>query len=145
MRKNQADPQPEKADNTSIEDKNRRLAILAARAMHEQRAENIMVIDLRKLVDYADYFVIGSASSMARMRGIVRRVEKIMLKNGGKRLNQPDRDAAWALADFGDILVHVFDTKARDFYQLEDLWLDAPKLKWQETKEETNAKGQNNQ
>lgn len=143
MAKNQADRKPEKADNipeasvkeaakAAVEDKNRRLAILAARAMDEQRAEEIFVLDLRKLVDYADYFVIGSASSMTRMRGIVRRVASVLAKNGGKRLNQPDRDGSWALADFGDVLVHVFDSQARDFYRLEDLWLDAPRVEWRE-------------
>lgn len=132
MRKKHATRRGKNADTIVIEDKNRLLAILAARAMHEQRAEDILVLDLRELLDYADYFVIGSASSMTRMRGIIRRVDKILTKNGGKRLNQPDRDAAWALADFGDVLVHVFDTNARNFYQLEELWLDAPQVEWQD-------------
>lgn len=134
MPKNQSGQKRKNADNKLIEDKNRQLAILAARAMHEQRAEDILILDLRKLADYADYFVIGSASSMARMRGIARRVEKVLIKHGGKRLNQPDNDAAWALADFGDVLVHVFDVHARQFYQLEDLWLDAPQVEWRDEK-----------
>ncbi len=113
-----------------VERKNRRLAILAANAMDEQRAEDIVVLDMRGLVDYADYFVIGSASSLARIKGVTRRVEQIMAKNGGKRLTEPDRDTGWVLADFGDILVHVFDEQAREFYQLEDLWGDAPRVEW---------------
>lgn len=139
MRKNHAERMRKNADTILIEDKNRSLAILAARAMHEQRAEDILVLDLREFVDYADYFVIASASSMTRMRGIVRRVEKILTKNGGKRLNQPDNDAAWALADFGDILVHVFDSSARNFYQLEDLWPDAPQVDWRDKVKLDNA------
>lgn len=115
-----------------VERKNRELAILAARAMHEQRAEDIVILDLRSLADYADFFVIGSASSLTRMRGVSRRVEQVLLKRGAKRLNQPDREAAWVLADFGDILVHVFDNEAREFYRLEDLWGDAPTVEWQE-------------
>ncbi len=119
------------ATYADIGEKNRTLAILAARAMDEQRAEDIVVLDLRKLIDYADYFVVGSASSFARMRGIARRVETVLAKHGGKRLNQPDRESAWVLADFGDILVHVFDARAREFYRIEDLWGDAPRLQWE--------------
>ena len=115
-----------------IEEKNRELAILAALAMDEQRAEDVVILDLRTLIDYADYFVVGSASSLARMRGIARRVESVLSKHGGKRLNQPDRECAWVLADFGDILVHVFDAEARDFYRIEDLWGDAPRVRWED-------------
>lgn len=115
-----------------VEKKNRQLAILAARSMDEQRAEEIVVLDMRGLVDFADYFVIGSASSLARMRGIARFVERQLLKHGGKRLNQPDRESNWVLADFGDILVHVFDVQAREFYRLEDLWGDAPTVDWRD-------------
>ncbi len=114
------------------ERKNRELAVLAALAMHEQRAEDVVVLDMRALVDYADFFVIGSASSLTRMRGIARQVERVLAKNGGRRLNQPDRDGAWVLADFGDILVHVFDDRAREFYRLEDLWGDAPRIRWED-------------
>ncbi len=116
---------------TDMDRKNRELAILAARTMHEQRAEDIVVLDLRALIDYADYFVIGSAASLARTRGVAGKVESVLLQNGGKRLNQPDRESAWTLVDFGDVLAHVFDAEARDFYRLEDLWGDAPRIEWQ--------------
>ncbi len=117
---------------TDIDAKNRELAILAALTMDEQRAEDIVILDLRKLIDYADYFVVGSASSLARMRGVARRVESVLAKHGGKRLNQPDRESVWVLADFGDVLVHVFDTTAREFYRIEDLWGDAPRVRWED-------------
>lgn len=119
-------------DGYSVERKNRDLAAMAAVAMHEQRAEDIIVLDMRGLIDYADFFVIGSAASLTRMRGVARWVEKVLTKNGGKRLNQPDRDASWILVDFGDVLVHVFDDQAREFYRLEDLWGDAPHIEWRD-------------
>ncbi len=119
-------------ESTDIDDKNRELAIQAALAMHDQRAEEIVVLDLRTLVDYADYFVIASASSLTRMRGIVKRVEQVLEKLGGKRLNKPEPEAAWILADFGDVIIHIFDSTAREFYRLEDLWGDAPRLDWEQ-------------
>ncbi|MCC8190008.1 MAG: ribosome silencing factor [Planctomycetes bacterium] len=115
---------------TDIEQKNRDLAVAAAIALHEQRADDIVVLDVRALADYADYFVIASAASSTRMRGAARHVERTLAKRGGKRLNQPDRDAGWILIDFGDILVHIFDTQARDFYRLDELWGDAPEVDW---------------
>lgn len=114
-----------------IDDKNRELAIRAALTMHDQRAEDVIVLDVRALVDYADYFVIGSAASLARLRGVSRKVETVLAGHGGKRLNQPDRESSWALVDFGDVLVHVFDAESRDFYRLEDLWGDAPRIEWE--------------
>ena len=98
--------------------------------MHEQRAEDVIVMDLRSLVDYADYFVVGSADSLTRLRGIARRVDRVMAKQGAKRLNRVERDVGWSLADFGDVLAHVFDRKAREMYRLEDLWGDAPRVEW---------------
>ena len=116
----------------AVERKNHELAILAALTMHEQRAEDVVILDMRGLVDYADFFVIGSAASLARIRGVARQVERVITRNGGRRLNQSDRDVSWVLADFGDVLVHVFDDKAREFYRLEDLWGDAPRVEWQD-------------
>ncbi|MCC8165550.1 MAG: ribosome silencing factor [Planctomycetes bacterium] len=121
-----------KKTNKDIEEKNRELAIQAAVAIHEQRGEDIIILDLRKLVDYADFFVIASASSLSRIRGIARNVERVLAKSGGKRLNQPARETIWVLADFGDVLVHLFDREAREFYRLEDLWSDAPTVEWRD-------------
>lgn len=117
-------------DKEAVESRNRELALLAAGAMDEQRGEDILILDMRDLVDYADFFVICSASSLTRMRGVSRWVEKTLLQQGAKRLNQPDREASWILVDFGDILVHIFDNQAREFYRLEDLWGDAPRVDW---------------
>ncbi len=113
-----------------VERKNRELAIQAALAMHEQRADEVVILDLRGLVDYADFFVIGSAPSLTRMRGIARMVDKRLAKHGGKLLNRPDNEGNWILADYGDVIIHIFDAEARGFYCLEDLWGDAPKIEW---------------
>lgn len=122
------------------EKKNERLAVLAAQTLHGQRAENIAVLDLRQLIDYADFFVIASASSLMRIRGATRAVERALAKAGGKRLNQPDTNTGWALADFGDVLVHVFDNEAREFYRLEELWGDAPLVDWEKSMKRRDGK-----
>jgi ribosome-associated protein len=127
-------------DNRLLDKRNRKLAILAAFAMHERRAEDVLILDIRLLADYADYFVIGSADSLARLRGVVRRVEEVMAKQGAIRLNRAERDSGWALADYGDILIHVFEREARNFYRLEELWGDAPQVKWRDHLPKTGEK-----
>lgn len=119
------------ADIGAAERKNLRLAMLAARSMHEQRGDDIVVLDMRGLAAFADFFVICSASSLTRARGICRLVEKNLAQNGGAALNKPDYGSGWILADFGDVLVHIFDERSRDFYQLEELWGDAPRIDWE--------------
>lgn len=130
-------------NTNAVDEKNRELAILAALTMDEQRAEDVVVLDVRELADYTDYFVVGSASSLARMRGVARRVESVLAKHGGRRLNRPDRESAWVLADFGDILVHVFDPAAREFYRIEDLWGDAPRVPWEDRIRKKEAETEN--
>jgi ribosome-associated protein len=115
-----------------IERRNRELAIISALAMYERRAEDVLILDLRSLIDYADYFVVGSADSLARLRSIARRADQVMAKHGARRLNRTERNVGWILADFGDILVHVFDRKVREFYRIEDLWGDAPRVEWRD-------------
>lgn len=119
-------------EGEGIEGKNRRLAVAAARAMHGRRAEEVAVLDLRGLVDYADYFVIASASSAMRIRGVARAAEKALAEAGGRRLNQPDMRTGWSLLDYGDVIAHVFDPEAREFYRIEDLWGDAPRVEWRD-------------
>jgi iojap-like ribosome-associated protein len=114
------------------EEKNKKLAIAAAVAMHGQRAEDIIILDLRRLIDYADFFVIASASSMSRMRGVAKAAEKAMVKAKSRKLNHPDRETGWSLLDYGDVIIHVFDNEARDYYRIEDLWGDAPRVEWED-------------
>ncbi len=126
------------ARRASVEKENRDKAIAAAVAMYSQRAEDVVILDLRGLVEYTDFFVIGSASSVMRVRGVARAAERAMARAGGKRLNQPDRETGWSLLDYGDVIVHVFDIESRDFYRLEDLWGDAPRIERKRHVKETD-------
>ena len=121
---------PDRAAAEATDKKNRRLAIAAAVAMDSQRAEDVLVLDLRSLIDFADYFVIASASSVMRIRGIAKTVEKSLSSLNARRLNGSKFDTGWALLDYGDVIVHVFDNAAREHYRIEDLWGDAPVLEW---------------
>ena len=79
----------------------------------------------------ADYFIICSATNERQARAIANDLRVRM-----KGLGKPERgvegvsDARWLLQDFNDVVVHVFQTEHRDFYDLEGLWADAPRIRW---------------
>jgi ribosome-associated protein len=110
----------------------RRLASAAARAASSKQAERITVIDVRELITITDYFVICSGTSGRQVDTIADEVVK-ELKAAGVRpvRREGESGAGWHLIDFVDLVVHVFDEEARDFYRLETLWADAPVVDWE--------------
>ncbi len=86
---------------------------------------------MRKLVNFCDYFVICSASSDRQVAAVINGVEEGLSKLGVKvRYKQGVNVSSWALLDLGDVVTHVFEGESREFYGLEHLWQDAPKVKW---------------
>ena len=110
----------------------RRLAATAARAASSKQAERITVIDVRELITITDYFVICSGASDRQVTTIADGVIK-ELKDQGRRpvRREGESGAGWQLIDFVDLVVHVFNEEARDFYRLETLWADAPVVDWE--------------
>ena len=103
-------------------------ANLIAKAALDKKAEDIVIMDMRVVSNIADYFVICNASSTRRVEAISRGIEDALRKEGIKHWHIEGRlEALWVLMDYGDILVHVFHDKVRQFYDLERLWRDAPK------------------
>ncbi len=83
---------------------------------------------MRAVSNIADYYVICSAPSTRRVETIAREIEKELSDRKIKKWHlEGRREALWVLIDYGDIIVHVFHEKTREFYNLERLWHDAPK------------------
>jgi ribosome-associated protein len=106
---------------------------LARRAAHllvDRKATDVVLLDVRGISSYADYFVIASGDSE---RGVIATAEHVRetLKNAGNRtIGTEGFDTGhWVLLDFGEVVVHVFFTEVRAFYDLDGLWADAPKEK----------------
>jgi ribosome-associated protein len=115
----------------AAEKRNETLAARAARECAEKRAENVIVLDLRKICDYTDFFVIATASSSPQMKGIIREIERVMAEEKCRVLSRNGiTEGKWALLDCGDVMVHLFSAECREFYQLETLWGDARKIDW---------------
>lgn len=102
---------------------------LALRALASKKGQNLTVLDLHGLTVIADYFVIATASSPINSKALVDAILDEVRTAGIKGITPEGLgDASWVLLDLGDVIVHVFDAEHRDFYQLERLWIDAPRV-----------------
>lgn len=110
----------------------RDLALAAARAASEKQAERIVILDVRDLIVITDYFVIASGSSDRQVKTVSQEVEEALRVLGTKPVRREgEADARWLLLDFIDVVIHVFASEERDFYDLERLWMDAPRVDWE--------------
>jgi ribosome-associated protein len=109
--------------NTSAES----CARLSAEVAQLEKAEDVVVLDLRGLAGFTDFFVIATAASERRRATIVDAVERgVRERVGRKPIHLEGYPAAgWLLADYVDFVVHVFSPESRELYQLEKLWGDA--------------------
>lgn len=102
---------------------------MAALAADDKRGENIAVLDLRGLSLMTDYFVIVDAVSEVQVRAVANGVRESLEEWGVAAVRREGwDDARWVLLDYGDVVVHVFRTEDREYYDLERLWGDAPRL-----------------
>ncbi len=101
--------------------------VRAAELALDRKAENVIALDLRGISSATDYFVLATGHSDIQVRAIAEHIIEEMTGNGIRPLHVEGLDRArWVLLDFVDFVVHVFHPVAREFYQLELLWGDAP-------------------
>ena len=93
----------------------------------DRKGEDIVAIDLRKVAEFADYFMICTGTSDVQVRALADAVIEGMKEAGQRPLHVEGYDSRkWVLIDFVDVVVHVFQPEEREFYALERLWGDAP-------------------
>jgi ribosome-associated protein len=104
--------------------------LVAAAAAASKTDEPTVVLDVGELLGITDHFVITSGSNGRQVRTIAEEVEMQVKALGGAspRYVEGLNDARWVLLDYGDFIVHVFLDEARQFYNLERLWSDAPRV-----------------
>lgn len=111
----------------------RKIAEICANKCLEKKGENVVILDLESRSSVADYFVVASGFSDRQVSAIADYVADELRQMGIKPLSKEGMvDGRWALIDFGDVIVHVFQDALRDFYSLENLWADAPKIRMQD-------------
>jgi len=104
-------------------------ALAAAEVAGGRHCSDIVVLDLRGKSPATDYFVIATGTSDRQMRAVVDEICEVAKKQGLQRFGRAGYEQArWILLDFIDVVIHIFDSEYRDYYDLELLWGDAEKL-----------------
>ena len=103
------------------------LAIMCA---SEKKATDIRVLDLREIASFTEFFVIATGANQRQVQAITDEINEQLKKQLSSRAIRIEgySTGEWVLLDYGDFIVHVFDKDAREFYDLERLWLDARKV-----------------
>ena len=108
------------------------LAMTAAQAAADKKAQDIVVIDVSEQLYITDAFVIASASNERQVLAIVDAVEEALRELGAKPLRREGtQEARWVLLDYADIVVHIQHAEQRLYYQLERLWRDCPTISFE--------------
>ena len=110
--------------------KSKEKAIALAHAAQEKKAQNTELIEIKALSDIADYFLVCSADSDRGVKTIVDNVEQKLKQMGERAIGvEGYTEGRWVLIDAADVVVHVFYEPLRRFYDIEGLWIDAPRIK----------------
>ena len=121
--------------------KSEALAQRIAKFADDTKAQDIVILDMRELVNFCDFFVIATGTSDRQAKAIAEGIEEGLKKEGVDvhfrhslkslgGLQVSLENGAWVLLDLGDVVVHIFEPQAREFYALEHLWQDAAKIEY---------------
>lgn len=104
-----------------------RFVEIAARAASGKKAQKIVIMDMRKTLPVTDYFLIASGTSTTQVQAVADAIDEKLEEAGMKLLHKEGfREAHWILLDYGHFVAHIFTNEDRQFYNLEQLWVDAP-------------------
>ena len=107
-------------------------AILSARVAADNKAKDVVVLDMRGLTPLYDFFVLTTGASRRQIHTIAEEVDAALRAVGDRRLSLEGYEASkWVVQDYGDVVMHVFDPDTREYYSLEELWADAPRVDWE--------------
>jgi len=105
------------------------LAEMAAHAALDKKAEDVIILDVRGMSSFTDYFVIMSGRSTRHVQGLADAInEALSHKRNREATTEGLQEGLWVLLDFNDIIIHIFYHESRSFYDLEGLWHEAPRL-----------------
>jgi len=128
------------AQNKSISDsvpvpEGKELAVLCARLLDERRVRDLIIYDVGKVLQIADYFVIATGTSPRHLKRTADYVTAKLREAGLRPVGvEGYENARWVLFDYGDVVVHLMVEEARRFYNLELLWGDCPQVGWNENR-----------
>lgn len=109
-----------------------------AEAMLEKKGQEVLSLNLKKIgTAISDYFIVCNADSTTNVLAIADNVEERMIERCRRKVirSQGKENALWVILDYGDIVVHIFQTAYRSFYRIEELWADAERTDYSDTEE----------
>ncbi|MBI5848561.1 MAG: ribosome silencing factor [Nitrospirae bacterium] len=119
----------------------RDLALKAAEAALQKKAHAPVILELTGLTVIADYFVICSGESTTQVKAVVDFIEHELLLEGIRPMGREGLTYGhWALLDYGDVVIHVFEQETREYYSLEKLWMDAKTIELHEDQPDMGGK-----
>ena len=99
------------------------IAKVAVDVASDKKASDVILLDIRDVATFADYFVICSGNNPRQIQAIADAIEEQLGKQGANLLHREgEAETGWLLLDFGDVIVHIFGPKEREYYRLERLW-----------------------
>lgn len=101
-----------------------------ARILDEKKARDTVIMDLRKVNSYLDYFIVTTGNSRIHCRALAKELENFIRGQGMRERCRPEFDSGWIILDFSEIIVHIFTEEMREYYQLEKLWGDARRISY---------------
>ena len=112
------------------------LALAADRTAEDNRCENMVVLDMRAITPVFDYFVIVTGNSRRQLHAISEEIDHCLEDElGDRRMGiEGYNESRWILLDYGNVVIHLFDSETREYYALEQFWSSSPQvpLPWQE-------------
>lgn len=107
------------------------LALRIAATAKSKKAEKVIILDIRRVASFCDYFVILSGTSLRQVNAIAQAIEEDLNKDRIKSLSKvPSKDeSGWVVLDYSSVVVHIFFKPVREFYSLERLWSEAKRVR----------------
>jgi len=103
--------------------------LLCVKAAIEKKAFDLVLLEMKRISSFTDYFLLCSGKSDRQVQAIAQAIEEKLAKEGIRPLGQEGRnEGRWILMDYEDVVVHIFLEPVRAFYDLEGLWIDAPRI-----------------
>jgi ribosome-associated protein len=117
-----------------VENSSEAIACTCAHLADERKADDIVVLEVGPMAYFTEYFVIATGRNERQINAISQEIVHQARDLGSEVLGtEGDASSGWLLIDLGDVVVHLFTPKARELYDLELLWGEAPRTDWQET------------
>ena len=103
-----------------------------AQVAADNKARDILVLDMRGQTSLYDYFVLATGISRRQIHTLAEEIDASLRRAGDQRLSIEGYEASkWVVQDYGDVVVHIFSPETREYYRLEELWDDAPRVDWE--------------